>query len=125
MERRVHLCLLWGATAVLYSVLSFTNFKSGIYNVYASCTVPQAYPQDTTRILITTRNSPVAVDNYINVNSSQAEELLKLPGVGPVLADRILKFRNENGPFKNIDELDKVKGIGPSKIERFRGRICF
>jgi comEA protein len=125
MERKIYLYSLWVVAAILYSVLSFTNYKSNISSAYASSINPQTSSQDTTRILISSRNSPASVDCCVNVNSSQAEELLKLPGVGPVLAERILKFRDENGPFKSIDELDKVKGIGPSKLERLRSRICF
>lgn len=124
MGRRFYLCLLWIVALIMFSVLYFTKYKSSISNVYASGTVA-FYPQDTTRILISTQKSQISNDSRINVNSAQVEDLLKLPGVGPVLADRIIKFRDENGLFKNIDELDKVKGIGPSKIERLRGKVSF
>jgi competence protein ComEA len=48
----------------------------------------------------------------LDLNTATYEQLLRLPGVGPVLATRIVDYRNANGPFKRLDDLKKVKGIG-------------
>ncbi|MGY1752413.1 helix-hairpin-helix domain-containing protein [Blastococcus sp. SYSU D01042] len=50
----------------------------------------------------------------VDLNSATAEELDALPGIGPVLAQRIVAHRDESGPFRSVDQLDDVPGIGPA-----------
>lgn len=64
-------------------------------------------------------NSP----RIININRATAKELEALPGIGPVLATRIVQFRSANGSFLSIDDLSKVPGIGSSKLAKFRELI--
>ena len=52
----------------------------------------------------------------IDLNKANFEELILLPNVGPVLANRIIEYRKINGNFKNVKELKKVKGIGKKKL---------
>ena len=61
--------------------------------------------------------------SVISINSAGVEELDELPGVGPVIAERIVQWREENGPFTSIDELSEVSGIGPSIIEQIRDQV--
>ena len=61
--------------------------------------------------------------SVISINSAGVEELDELPGVGPVIAERIVQWREENGPFSSIDELSEVSGIGPSIIEQIRDQV--
>jgi competence protein ComEA len=56
----------------------------------------------------------------VNLNTATAVELQRLNGIGKVLSQRIVDYRNENGPFKSIEDLDKVSGIGPKKLEAVR-----
>jgi competence protein ComEA len=56
----------------------------------------------------------------VNVNTAGREELMRLPGIGGVYADRILRYRREHGPFATVDDLDAVKGIGKKTLERLR-----
>ncbi len=56
----------------------------------------------------------------VNVNTADAAELDAIPGVGPSLAKKIVSDRDANGPFKNIDELARVSGIGDKKLEGMR-----
>lgn len=55
-----------------------------------------------------------------DLNHAGLSQLIALPGIGPALAGRILAFRERNGPFSGPDDLIKVKGIGPAKLERIR-----
>jgi competence protein ComEA len=65
---------------------------------------------------------PVAgtTPSKISINSASVDLLDELPGVGPAIAERIVQWREKNGPFTSIDELMEVSGIGPSMIEQIR-----
>ena len=67
------------------------------------------------------RRSPV--NAILNINRASAKELESLPGIGPVLASRIVEYRSTNGPFLAIEDLQKVPGIGGSKLEKFKEKI--
>lgn len=56
----------------------------------------------------------------LNLNTATAEQLDALPGVGPVLAGRIVAWRSDHGPFKSVDELDAVSGIGAKMLANIR-----
>ena len=56
----------------------------------------------------------------INVNTEKKDELIFLPYVGPVTAERIIWFREDFGVFKSIDDLTRVKGIGPKTLDKLR-----
>jgi competence protein ComEA len=56
----------------------------------------------------------------IDLNTAAAADLDALPGIGPALAQRILDYRRDHGPFKTIDDLQKVSGIGPAKMEKLK-----
>ena len=53
----------------------------------------------------------------ININTATVEEIQVLPGIGPLLAQRIVDYREENGPFETNGELMNVSGIGEKKLE--------
>ncbi len=56
----------------------------------------------------------------IDLNTATASELTALPGIGEVLAARIVEHRNANGPFVRLDQLMAIRGIGPITYERIR-----
>ena len=56
-------------------------------------------------------------EGSIDINQANEKELQKLPRIGPAMAIRIIEYRNVNGPFKSVDELTKVKGIGKKTLE--------
>jgi competence ComEA-like helix-hairpin-helix protein len=60
----------------------------------------------------------------ISINSATEEELTLLPGIGDVIAKRILEYRERNKGFKTKDEIIKVKGIGKVKFEKMKEKIC-
>ena len=55
---------------------------------------------------------PVMPGDRIDINTADSSELLRLPGIGPVLADAVVAWRAENGPFEDPSDLMKVPGIG-------------
>ena len=57
--------------------------------------------------------APTAADPRLDLNSADAASLEALPGIGPVLAERILAWRAEHGRFRSVEELQEVAGIGP------------
>ena len=59
----------------------------------------------------------------ININRASMDELTQLEGIGPKLAERIAKYREEHGFFKSPEEIMKVKGIGPKTWEKNKDRI--
>ena len=59
----------------------------------------------------------------VNVNAATADELVALPGIGPVTAQRIVDWRVEHGRFASVDQLRQVPGIGPAKLAQIRGRV--
>ncbi len=56
----------------------------------------------------------------IDLNSAAAGDLDALPGIGPALAQRIVEFRRQHGPFKKVGDLINVSGIGPNKLEMIK-----
>ena len=59
----------------------------------------------------------------IDINSADAKAFEGLKGVGASKAEAIVEYRTKNGPFKSVDELDKVKGIGASTIAKNRDNL--
>ena len=56
----------------------------------------------------------------IDLNRATAQDLTQLPGVGEAIAKRIVDFREQHGPFKRVEDLMKVKGIGEKSLEKIR-----
>jgi len=59
----------------------------------------------------------------VDLNAATLAQLDGLPGVGPVLAQRILDWRTEHGRFTSVDELQEVEGVGPKKFESLRAHV--
>lgn len=56
----------------------------------------------------------------VNINTADEQKIERLPGIGPSLAREIVHYRKTCGLFKNIEDLNKVKGIGPKKLSAIR-----
>ncbi|HEX2868360.1 MAG TPA: helix-hairpin-helix domain-containing protein [Ignavibacteriales bacterium] len=69
------------------------------------------------------RKKVLAGENSININSSEAADLMKLPGIGEKTAGKIVELRRLKGRFNSIEELLEVKGIGPAKLNKIRKYI--
>ena len=69
-------------------------------------------------------DSASSIPRGLDLNTATAAELDRLPGIGPVLAARIVEHRRRNGPFRSPDELLTVPGIGPRLLERLRPALA-
>ncbi len=63
------------------------------------------------------------IDQLININTAAQDELEVLSGIGPVIAQAIIQYRLEEGPFKEISEIQSVSGIGPVTFENIKSQI--
>lgn len=70
-------------------------------------------------------NSAAESTAKININTAQQTKLEEITGVGPVTAEKIVKYRNDNGQFKDIASLANVSGIGPKTIEKIKEKISY
>jgi len=59
----------------------------------------------------------------VNLNTASSAELETLPGIGPTTAQKIIEYREQNGPFVNTEDIINVSGIGPGTYERIKGLI--
>ena len=69
-------------------------------------------------------SSLVSTSAKININNANANMLQTLPGIGPVLSERIIEYRNQNGLFGVIDDIKDVSGIAEKKYEGIKDLIC-
>ena len=98
------------ATSLLTVVL-----LSGLVVAGASWLEPVADPA--------ARTDPSVV-HRVDVNRADAAEIAVLPGIGDVLAGRIVADRDARGPFLAIDDLERVHGVGPRIVEKIRAHVA-
>jgi competence protein ComEA len=67
-----------------------------------------------------TSAAPVTV---VNLNSATAAQIATLPGIGPKTAQLVVEYRQKNGPFKKIEEVMNVKGVGEKSFLRIKDRL--
>jgi comEA protein len=91
-------------------------------------TAPNVFGQDRSTVA---KASTTAKASYskaesgqtININQATLDQLVGLKGIGPVMAQRIVEFREKNGPFKKVEDLLSVKGIGEKKLEKMKSQV--
>jgi len=70
-----------------------------------------------------TGGAGASADAPVNINTATAEQLDALPGVGPATSAAIIKDREAHGPFRSVNDLGRVRGIGDSKLEQLRDLV--
>ena len=73
--------------------------------------------------LVTHCGAAFAAAAPVNINTANLDELVALSGIGPAKAQAILDYRKAHGPFKSVDDLKNVKGIGAKRLEKLRSEI--
>lgn len=87
--------------------------EPAVPEVQQTANAASAVQSDTTR-----RQRSAAAPGRMNINTASSAQLQRLPGIGPALAGRIIEYRTENGPFKSVSEITKVRGIGDKTLEK-------
>lgn len=77
-------------------------------------------PLATATVLSAAEQNVAASIQTVDLNKAGIGELSTVPGIGAVMAQRIIDWRTENGPFQRIEDLMKVKGFGEKKLEKLR-----
>ena len=95
-------------------------FFAGVLTGRNSASLPLTIPENTAA----TKMAKEYTDELININTADKELLTTLPGIGEVLAERIIAYREENGPFQSISQLRNVDGIGTGKVDAIFELIC-
>lgn len=62
--------------------------------------------------------------NIVNINKANKDELIKIPGIGDITAQKIIEKRKKDGIFKKIEDIKNVEGIGNAKFEKIKNNIC-
>ena len=86
--------------------------------------VPEKGEDDDVTNLVLATNVSKAGEQKVNVNQATKEEIETLPGIGPAKAQAIIEYRDENGPFQQVEDLLQVNGIGEKTLENLREYVA-
>ena len=98
------------------------EFKQAAIHAYASQGIQDNETHNIAAV-DTTENNINDAEELVNINTAVKQELMALPKIGPVTAERIIRFRDDSGQFQSIDDLAKIKRISPKTLERLKTRI--
>ena len=105
----------------VYLLVLTVLFCLGIAAIWYAA--PRAVTGDYQVTASTPEDGGTAAAAKVNINTASAEELDGLPGIGPVLAQRIVDEREANGPYTGAEDLTRVEGIGQAIVESIQDHI--
>lgn len=115
---------------IVYTKNEIANYKKNNSNNNVSCASNECICPDKNNDACIKQNSnetsseaKTSSSDKISINNASKEELMNLTGIGESKADAIISYRNENGSFKNIEEIKNVSGIGDSIFEKIKDNI--
>ena len=104
--------------AIVACTFSLSTFSG---DAYAASTKKDATaPISKSAMTKTGSDTKKQIPHDVNINTADKELLTQLPGIGPVTADSILKYRKSNGQFKSLEELTQIKGIGDKTLAKLK-----
>lgn len=102
-------------------ILSYVMISVGLYLGWLTLFHPGFLPEVKPKVPI----EDLTVEEFLklsstDLNTASQQELMSLPGIGEVLSQRIIEYREEHGGFSSVEELTEVKGIGEKTLEKLR-----
>ena len=91
--------------------------------IIAAAAFTVAAPSSASPLQGKSQDTKAAPAQVVNLNTAPAEQLERLPGVGPSTAARIIEYRQKNGGFKKIEELMNVRGIGEKAFLKMKSQL--
>ena len=100
---------------LLYVIFSFSFFQAHSQKTSGVAPISQ---------LVTSESERLAVEARIDLNRASSSDLILLPGIGPSLAEAIVRERDGYGIYQHVAEVVRVRGIGPKKLESLWPYLC-
>jgi competence protein ComEA len=114
----------WPIQPELVAPLAVPSVEKGEHTVVQPVTsVPAPQRIVTTLSTVPTAGQSQRTQGKLDLNRATAEQLQRLPGIGPVLAQRVIEQRTTHGRFHTVDDLREVKGIGKKRMDQLRPLI--
>ncbi len=114
-----------GVRRAFFAGKEFSSDRASVYDCLVDyfASTPEVQTRPPGAIVLRKEKPSGAAADRININEADAIALTRLPGIGEVLAARIVEYRAENGPFRDPDELLRIKGLSEAVLSRIRDRI--
>ena len=129
IKNRTALTIIWLITALLW--LAVVIDSSGkdtaavlVVKKSSSSDTGVGSPDDESAKVLSDSGKSERI-NCVDINNANREQLMSVKGIGPVIADRIIESRTREGPFRQLSDLERVKGIGSKSVRKIGEQFCY